>query len=280
MKIIIQNILPPIVFNTLIMNIKKILFIFIKPRVFKIIDGPAVDNKILINNKFQTYRDIISGEYDSFLWKQEIVNTLKNQIVLDIGGHIGYHALCFSSLVGKNGKVYCFEPNPQNYGRIKDNILINNKNNITAINKAVSNVISTIKLNFTSNIEDPSSSGGFIESSQYRLDPKIAKIHGYKTTTIKTVKIDLFLSDEEKDKVKLIKIDVEGAEASVLEGSIETITKSKPHIFIEIHSIECLYDCINIMNTINYTYDKIEIDTYSRGFFIFRPNENITHSNK
>jgi protein-L-isoaspartate O-methyltransferase len=36
-------------------------------------------------------------------------------VVLDVGAHIGYYTLLLSRLVGDQGRVYAFEPDPSNF---------------------------------------------------------------------------------------------------------------------------------------------------------------------
>lgn len=57
--------------------------------------------------------------------------------VVDIGAHIGYYTILFSSLVGKEGKVYAFEPEIKNYNILLHNLRINNAVNVIPENLAI-----------------------------------------------------------------------------------------------------------------------------------------------
>src|SRR5690349_12622984 len=54
-------------------------------------------------------------------------------VVLDIGANIGFYAVVLSKLVGRSGKVHCFEPDQTNFKHLQktagkfENIVINNK---------------------------------------------------------------------------------------------------------------------------------------------------------
>ena len=59
-----------------------------------------------------------------------------NDVVLDIGGHIGLFAL-FASQFCKNGKIFCFEPIKENYDILLENLELNAVKNIVPFNLAV-----------------------------------------------------------------------------------------------------------------------------------------------
>src|SRR2546430_7594739 len=53
-------------------------------------------------------------------------NIKKGDCVVDIGAQIGLMTKIFSDLVGKEGKVYAFEPEAQTFELLKKTISINN----------------------------------------------------------------------------------------------------------------------------------------------------------
>ncbi len=67
-------------------------------------------------------------------------------VVLDIGANIGYYTLIFARLVGEQGRVYAFEPDPTNFQLLKKNIRANGYHNVVFINKAVAEVSEPLSL--------------------------------------------------------------------------------------------------------------------------------------
>jgi FkbM family methyltransferase len=133
-------------------------------------------------------------------------------IVLDIGAHIGYYSLIFAEAVGPSGKVFAFEPNPENYRLLLKNIRINKFQNIEPINKAVSDKTGVLNL-----YESDSNSGDhrIYDSGEKR-----------KQIRIQALKIDDLISEMEQP-LKLIKMDIQGAEYYALNGMISLINKSE-----------------------------------------------------
>lgn len=114
-------------------------------------------------------------------------------VVLDIGAHIGYCTVIFSQLVGRLGRVYAFEPAPDNLKLLKKNIKINNLNNVVVMPYAVSNTNGKIKL-FLSNTSqadhrtwEPPEERDCIEVNSVRLDDFLKK----KDMHVSFVKIDI-----------------------------------------------------------------------------------------
>jgi FkbM family methyltransferase len=153
-----------------------------------------------------------TGVYDEFeieLVKKEIK---PGDTVLDLGANIGYYTLIFAKLVGKSGKVYAFEPDPNNFALLKKNVKINGYNNVVLINKAVSNKTEKLKLYLC---EDNNG------------DHRIYDSHdGRKCIEIESVKLDNYFKDY-NGKVDFIKIDIQGAEAAAAQGMFNLLKKNK-----------------------------------------------------
>ena len=144
------------------------------------------------------------------------VNIFKNEIkkgnvVLDIGAHVGYYALLAAKLVGENGKVYAFEPDPRNFECLKKNVEQNGYKNVVCLNKAVSNRTGKTKLFFSEETDN----------SQI-----VNRKDGKKSVTVDVTTLDNFFENK-NPRADFIKIDVEGAEGLALEGMTNLIKKNK-----------------------------------------------------
>ena len=58
-------------------------------------------------------------------------------VVDDIGANVGWYSLLASALVGKTGKVYAFEPLPENLHYLKRHLELNNIQNVEVVAAAV-----------------------------------------------------------------------------------------------------------------------------------------------
>lgn len=191
----------------------------------------------------------VYGELDTKIVREQIK---EGDIVIDVGANIGYYTLIFAQLVGKSGKVFAFEPEPKNFEILKKNIEINNYDNVIVEQKIVSEKCGKMKL-YVSNsdivghrIQQMGNLENFVEVESVTLDDYMKKLN-----------LD--------EKVNFIKIDVEGAEPNVLEGSKEILEKNNHlKIFTE----------FNRAVVKNYGTDpKKMIDLlYEKGFEIYLPN--------
>jgi len=131
----------------------------------------------------------------------------------DIGSHVGFFTLLASKCVGPRGQVYAFEPNPRNIYFLKEHLRLNKTQNVTLIEKAISN--ETGVLNFS---DDLGSSMGKLDKNG--------------TTKVEVTTIDTLVAQGLKPP-QFMKIDVEGLQDQVILGAIETIKKYKPQIIVE-----------------------------------------------
>lgn len=171
--------------------------------------------KVLDHRMFLNPKDDALGVFTIGSYEPEVVDIFKKHIkkgdtVLDIGAYIGYHTLIMAKLVGEEGKVFAFEPDPVNFQYLIKNAAENGYRNIVAFQKAVS---------------DKTGKGRLFMGDSSSLST-IYDTGGKKYKEIETIKIDDYFG---KKRVDLAKIDAEGAEALILEGMKETI-KNNPQL--------------------------------------------------
>ena len=155
---------------------------------------------------------------------QLILKTVKEgDNILDIGAMNGPYTLLLSKLVGSEGRVYAFEPDPRARSILLQNLAANDSTNVCVEALCVSNARGKVVLS------EPSDLGG----------STILQHLGGKTSA--QIMVDATTIDhycEEKGIAPVgMKIDVEGAEAMVLEGAEEVIKRHSPWILLEYHGV-------------------------------------------
>ncbi len=55
----------------------------------------------------------------------------RGDVVVDVGANIGYYTILASRLVGEGGKVYAFEPEPDNFAMLQKNLKANGCTNVS-----------------------------------------------------------------------------------------------------------------------------------------------------
>lgn len=141
--------------------------------------------------------------------------------VIDIGTNIGYYTIVAGKKVGPKGKVFGYEPNMDSFNLLQRNILINNFDNITPINLALSNISGERVLYFGDN----KCTHSFADNRKTG-----------KNEIVLTDTLDNSLKKYGSPKIDVIKMDIEGAEILALEGMAETIERSpRLTIFTELY---------------------------------------------
>jgi FkbM family methyltransferase len=152
------------------------------------------------------------------LWSS-LSKLISNKLIIDIGAHAGVYSLC-ASISNNTNQILSFEPFFMNYARMSTNYKINNlnPNNLFMLAVGDANKQSSLKLN--TNIHYLSSGGSLLGKGNYEIP-------------IQEISIDSFIKDNDKPNVGLIKIDVEGYEANVMNGLKGVLKMSEPIIFFE-----------------------------------------------
>ncbi len=182
------------------------------------IDVPEKED--LIVTSLRTYGEWAQVEIEM------LSHFIKNgDVVVDAGAFIGTHARAFSSMVGLEGRVHAFEPNPIIFSSLEKNASISEAQNITVYQKGLGKkkekrvlVNTQVKGN-----EGATHLGSFRGKSTEK--------------NVAVVTLDLF----NLDTVNFIKLDVEGMEFDILLGGERTITASMPVVFMEVNSLDASY---------------------------------------
>ncbi len=147
-------------------------------------------------------------------------------VIYDVGANVGIYSLIASLRVGVTGRVYAFEPLDQNLRYLRRHIMLNNALNCTVIETAISNKEGTRRF-----------SAAARESSMAKLSPD-GEILVPSTT------LDSCIYGEKRLRPPdILKIDVEGAEREVLDGSTRALSEFHPKVFLEIHGTQLHAEC-------------------------------------
>ena len=153
-------------------------------------------------------------------------------IVFDVGAYIGDTSLWFSKLIGPEGKVYAFEPEPTNFKSLSSNVRRNEVKNVLPLQLALSDQEEEM-------VVTSGGGGSTLVKSQ-------------EGTSVKVTTIDNFLKANDLPSVDFIKMDVEGHELNVLTGAKRTIELLKPKLAV------CVYHKGNDLITIPQLIKSID----------------------
>lgn len=183
-------------------------------------------------------------------------------MIIDVGANIGNHTIFFSSVMGQS--VLAIEPIERNFKLLKDNVRNNCIENVLLINVALSDKEGLLKFKqmHTNNC------GSF--SAQINTDEFISD----ETIDMsKAVTLDKLIYEADiKDKINLIKIDVEGMELAVLGGAIDTIKNNLPIIACECSTHTEYLQVASFLDKFNYRVLSAHNDTPTF-IFINRANK-------
>lgn len=160
-------------------------------------------------------------EYSTFDVTQQILTA--GDCVVDVGGNIGLHSLVWANSVGPSGRVISFEPVPPNYETFLFNLGLNpSLACIEVHNLALGSTDGQVEFT-TSEDRVGLTSGGYSAARQG---------NGGFLVEQRTLD-DVLGSLQVTQRIKLVKIDVEGWEPLVVRGALGTIHAHLPYIVIE-----------------------------------------------
>jgi FkbM family methyltransferase len=181
------------------------------------------------------------------------VNTIKNgQVFFDIGANVGYYTILGARLVGTQGRVFAFEPVIRNVVYLYQHILLNKANNVIIVPTACSDFLSLQIFTAGENF----ATGHLGEDGD-----------AHNTFPVPTISVDEVIQ-QMNVLPDVIKIDVEGAELSVLKGAQNTLRVAKPKILLSTHSEILRKTCLEYLGEFGYTFEVLSQDKTNPSEFL------------
>ena len=171
----------------------------------------------------------VYGEYSELevaLWRKLLK---PGDVVLDVGANIGALTLALADIVGENGCVTAFEPQPETAELLKRNV----DERVAVRDYALGMVEGTTRVPSLGSAIHKNYGGVAIGSGELEV-----KIHTLDSSVC--------------DKIDFIKIDVEGSEVAVLMGARGTIEKYRPLLYVENHPDQPGQDLLRLIRSLGY----------------------------
>ena len=195
-------------------------------------------------------------------WEPDVGSQIRRilkdgDVFVDVGANVGYDSLLASGIVGRVGSVIAIEASPRNFEILSNNVRLNGLDNVRLVNMAVSDREGTIDL-----FGGPAHNKGrstLLPSRGLSVEARV-----------RSAPLDKILSGDELARVRLIKMDIEGAELPVLENILSQIHKypSTLDLIIEVSPTEdrnrwgILFDRLKALGYHAYTIENVYTNRY------------------
>jgi FkbM family methyltransferase len=165
-------------------------------------------------------------------------------VVFDVGANIGFFSLLSARLAGPAGRVVAFEPVPRNAAGVRANAALNGLATIEVRECAVAQRSGQAEISVPTEL-----------SWSHLTD------HGRHPDTQLVIPVPVIVLDEEISAGRLavpdvVKIDVEGAEAAVLDGLRRTLADHDVTVICELHGSNV--DVLELAGELGYSAANLE----------------------
>jgi FkbM family methyltransferase len=234
----------------------------------RILRGPLAGRRIVTS--WHDYPAAILGYAERALVEWLLENVRPGETWLDVGAHYGYTAIAMCERVGKQGRVFAFEPVLSTVGCLDLTKRINNYNQLQILPFALS---SSERLNVAKYVLVR----GMMES-------RMSTNRNSEQDEVLSLAFDRLWDDVrgQVDFVHGIKIDVQGMEVETLAGMKQCLTRYQPTLILEVHPgvprsqileilSECGYD--TVPHPIEQKVQTDFFDESSNYSFLFRSSK-------
>jgi FkbM family methyltransferase len=159
------------------------------------------------------------GEYEPATTAVIRAGLREGDTFIDVGANAGYFTLLAATLVGAAGRVIAFEPVPSVRIQLCCNIKLNDFLNCQVHGVAASNSDGECDI--------------FVGPRDHMGVSSLRSLAGSSgSVKVELARLDRILAQE--SNIRVVKIDVEGAECHVIEGMRDILARFRPHLVLEI----------------------------------------------
>ena len=182
-------------------------------------------------------RGVLGGRYEPERFEALAGLVRPEDVFWDIGAHHGYATLIAARIVGERGRVLAFEPSASNRWYLNRHLGWNGETNVQVFGCAIADAERTDVI------------GGTGSSVSFRLG------HPGDVVEVRSVS---GLLESGLPFPTFLKIDVEGAEAMVLEGAATAMRVARargqlPTLLVSVHTPELMRSCLELLMPLGYS---------------------------
>ncbi len=160
----------------------------------------------------------ITEVYEPDVWARVMSAVAPGSVVVDVGAYVGLYTIALAQRTGPSGRVYSFEPDPQNCAVLRKHIELNEVSERVEVHQLA--------------VGDKD---GFVPFTAGRDSQSVIGSNSFIAEAVRMMRLDAILPS---DRVDVLKVDVEGFEEKVLQGAEVLLSdkERKPRvIFMEVH---------------------------------------------
>ena len=176
---------------------------------------------------WNAHRQFLGYREEAWSWSpviRKLVGT--GDVVVDAGANLGYLTRLFAEWVGSGGRVYSFEPVPDTYQWLFQNVSKSKLSQVTPFPHGLSDQVTQVRM------EIPAYENGVENFYESRIVTDGNMAEGVRVVDSTVAPLDQYA--EQLTNLRLIKIDVEGHECSVIRGAESLIAQWHPALLIEV----------------------------------------------
>jgi FkbM family methyltransferase len=197
------------------------------------------------------------------IWKPNTSALIEKLLCLgdvcaDLGANVGFDTLLAAHAVGTRGSVVAVEASPSIFGRLSGNIRANAASNIRIVHNAVSDRPGT--LDIYAGPPGNCVKATTVAARNFRFEAKVPALP-----------LDQILTAEERERLRHIKIDIEGGEPPVMRRFLDTleIYPATISLIVEVSPSEEWSDIFRRMRAAGFSTCFIE-SCYDREWYLRR----------